>query len=293
MPLSVRGSNALRPASVPADYVITPFGYFHSSCVLKLTKGERLLPDGRVQHMNGTTNVSPVFCNYPRYASNGLPLGTSAAILPEVNGWIENANITTDTPTVSYAALIATWTVPPQPKANDGQWLFFFPGLEDINDPQTSILQPVLQWAFGQWAIASWNCCLNNIAVESPVVNVSPGDLIYGSITNTCPPGTISCATWNVLSVDLTTGDSTILSQTPSDGQVFNWAFGAVLEPYYVVSCKDYPPDRRIGFYDITVFDEFLNPIRNPPWSTSVNSTQEPQCGYGAETRRREVTLEY
>ena len=35
-----------RPAGVPDGYVITPFGYFHPSCVRQLTEGETLLADG-------------------------------------------------------------------------------------------------------------------------------------------------------------------------------------------------------------------------------------------------------
>jgi len=55
--------------------------------------------------------------------------------------------------------------------------LYYFPGLEDIQDTQ-SILQPVLGWYWGQWTLASWNCCINGIITNSPAVNVSPGDLV-------------------------------------------------------------------------------------------------------------------
>ena len=41
-------------ATVPDGYVATPFGYFHHSCVRSLAKGEKLLPDGRVQHADAT-----------------------------------------------------------------------------------------------------------------------------------------------------------------------------------------------------------------------------------------------
>src|ERR1035441_2122355 len=54
--LPVAGQN--RPATVPEGYVITPFGYFHPSCVQSLAKGERLLADGRVQHADGTDRKS-------------------------------------------------------------------------------------------------------------------------------------------------------------------------------------------------------------------------------------------
>ena len=35
-----------RPSEVPEDYVITPFGYFHPSCVFRIEEGETLLADG-------------------------------------------------------------------------------------------------------------------------------------------------------------------------------------------------------------------------------------------------------
>jgi len=42
--LAVAGPN--RPPQVPEGYVITPFGYFHPSCVLRAVEGETLLADG-------------------------------------------------------------------------------------------------------------------------------------------------------------------------------------------------------------------------------------------------------
>jgi hypothetical protein len=294
-----------RPAAVPDGYVVTPFGYFHPSCFRALQKGERLLADGRVQNADGTIEETAAACNYPRYTASGGPLTTTSAKLstsgsdntgvntsPEVNGWIENASITTGEATKSFGALVALWRVPPQPTANDGQTLFFFTGFEDINATQ-SILQPVLQWYGGQWAVASWNCCLNNIVTESPVVNVRSGDEIYSSITSTCPQGTLSCSTWNVLSLDMSTGDSTTLDDTPSEGQVFNWAFGAVMEPYGVISCDDYPPNRRITFDDVTVFDEHLHPIFDPHWIEALNTTQTPQCNYGVKSKLDKIALDY
>lgn len=107
------------------------------------------------------------------------------------------------------------------PSAARRRWtgLIFFPGFEDINNTE-SILQPVLGWYQGQWTVASWNCCLNGIATSSPAVDVSAADEIYGSITSTCPAGTLCCAAWNVLTLDMPTGESTTLSDTPSEGQI-------------------------------------------------------------------------
>jgi len=282
-----------RPANVPDGYVITPFGYFHSSCVQSLTKGERLMADGRVQHADGRVNAKAAVCGYPHYqraqvATNAFTGGRS----PEIDGWVENASITTGSPTKSYGALIANWTVPAQPSAEDGQVLYYFPGFEDINNTQ-SILQPVLGWYQGQWSIASWNCCINGVTTNSPAVNVTSGDEIYGSITSSCPPGTLSCATWNVLTLDLSTGQSTTLSNTPSEGQAFNWAFGGVLEAYFIVRCDDYPSDRQLTFEKIRVFDQNLHPILNPKWTKAVDSAGTPQCDYAVRKAPRRVTLDY
>ena len=299
--IPVAGAN--RPATVPAGYVVTPFGYFHPSCVQSLAQGESLLADGRVQRADGTTAGSVAVCSYPQYTPGGTPVNagsanttarnnTPATTSPEVSGWIESASITTGCPTESYGAMFATWKVPPQPSADDGQVLFLFPGFEDIDNTQ-SILQPVLQWNQQQWSIASWNCCLNGIVTSSPGVNVAPDDEIYGSITSTCPALTLSCATWNVLSLDLSTGESTTLGNTPSEGQIFNWAFGGVLEPYFVISCKDYPAGRHISFDNVTVFDQELHPVFNPQWTGTFNSVVTPQCHYGVDGKDRTVTLDY
>jgi hypothetical protein len=290
---------AVRPnhaPKVPDGYVITPFGYFHPSCVQNLSRGERLTVDGRLQHADGTVEANVAVCNYQRYTPSGEPAtastGHGASTPPEASGWIENASITTGSATKSYGALIALWTVPPQPTNNDGQVLYFFPGFEDIDGVQ-SILQPVLGWYGGHWTIASWNCCLNNIVTESPAVSVAAGDEIYGSITSACPAGTLSCATWNVLSLDMSTGESTTLASTPSDGQVFNWAFGAAMEPYYVISCKDYPPNSQLAFNDVTIFDENLHPVSDLKWSGTSNTTQTPQCHYGVKSKSDQITLDY
>jgi hypothetical protein len=281
------------PANVPAEYTVTPFGYFHPSCVQRLAKGESLMADGRIQHADGTVDETSPACNYPRYTTSGVPASQGPVTAPEVDGWVENASIATGSINKSYGALIATWTVPPHPRLDDGQVLYFFPGFQGANGAQTSILQPVLRWYVGQWVIASWNCCLNNITTESTEVEVRAGDVIYGSITSTCPKGTVSCAIWNVLSLDLSTGQSTTLSNTPSGGQVFNWAFGGVMETYFVNSCDNYPPDRSILFDNITVFDERLHPIAHPKWTDSSDTSQQPQCGYDVKAKRQEVKLDY
>jgi len=280
-----------RPAGVPDGYVITPFGYFHPSCVLQLTEGETLLADGpAIQHADGTLETIPA-CNYPRYTASGEIV--TAGEPPTINGWVESANTTTAT---SYGALTATWIVPPGPASNNGQTLYFFPGLEDINDV-VSIIQPVLGWNAdfaGAWSIASWNCCPSGITVESSPVPVDAGHEIRGIIRDACSAGTLSCSKWEVTSEDVSTGKSTKLSNTPSEGQTFNWAFAGVLEAYGVVQCSDYPSNGSLTFSGIALYDYNFDRITDPSWSKpNASPGLTPQCTYGGSVAAKQVTIDY
>ena len=97
-----------RPAGVPADYVITPFGYFHPSCVLQLDKRESLNKLGVLQRADGSQiQVGP--CKYPHFTPTGAPRTPGGdtsnggveqvqepAVEPAIShSWIENSNTTT------------------------------------------------------------------------------------------------------------------------------------------------------------------------------------------------------
>lgn len=282
-----------RPAEVPEGYVITPIGYFHPSCVLRIEDGETLLADGRVEHADGAIEAIAPVCSYLHYTPTGLPLPTDvreASGVPIIRGWLEYVSATTST---SYGEITATWTVPPQPTTNDGQTLFFFPGLEQYNN-DLSILQPVLQWyAPGPWAVASWNCCLKGVIWESSPVKVSPGDTILGKIISECKSGLQYCARWDVLSADVTTGKKTALAMSPAEGQTWNWGFGAVLEVYGVKQCSDFPANQSVVF-TAQLYDQNQKVISNPGWTgTPAAAGTSPDCNYGLNVTAAQETLEY
>ncbi|MGB9233979.1 MAG: Ig-like domain repeat protein, partial [Terriglobales bacterium] len=285
-----------RPAEVPEGYVITPSGYFHPSCVRRLAKGETLLANGRViQHANGALENIPA-CNYPRYTASGELVAAGAARVepPSIShSWIVDANTTTST---SYGELVATWIVPPAPSSHDGQTVYFFPGFED-DDDEVSIIQPVLGWNADfndAWGIASWNCCPSGTTVESSPVSVSSGDTILGTTESTCSAGTLTCATWNITTDDVSSGKSTTLSNSPNEGQTFNWAFAGALEVYSISQCSDYPPNGSLTFSDIALYDYNFDLISSPGWSIgNYSSGLTPQCNYGGQTAATQVTLDY
>ncbi len=285
-----------RPAVVPEGYVITPSGYFHPSCVLEIKKGEMLLSGGRVlQHANGVLeNVSP--CTYPHYTPAGEAIAPDARgfVPPTIaHSWIEDASATT---TSEYGELTANWDVPLAPATNNGETIFFFPGMEDFNNV-VSIIQPVLGWnaasGFSQWSIASWNCCISGITQHSSFVGVASGDVLYGVIQSTCAAGTLSCPTWNITTYDLPSGLSTALNNSPSDGQNFNWAFEGALEVYNVSQCSNYPASTSLSLTNVRLYDYKFQQITSPAWSSFVFPNLTPTCNYSVQPTAPQVTLNY
>ncbi len=61
-----------RPAAVPADFVITPFGYYHPTCVNHLAQGDVLHTDQKaIQRASGALEPIPV-CPYPHFKADGI-----------------------------------------------------------------------------------------------------------------------------------------------------------------------------------------------------------------------------
>jgi hypothetical protein len=309
-----------RPARVPQSYVITPFGYYHPSCVHHLEEGDEIRPDVLAIHHANKAPTPIISCAYPHYRADGLAVfgdeRPSQHPKPPTIGhsWIVSAQCVTTpsspqncgTTAPSFGFLSAQWTVPPNPPSNDGQTLLYFPGLQDLNQTTPStILQPVLGWNqdfASAWSIASWNCCVNGTVQESTPQLVSPGDTILGYMFNNCAPGTVSCSQWVVNALDLRTGQNSTLNRSSSFNQTFNWAFGGVLEVHNVTQCSDYPDSttglnggtHSISFNAIRLYDDKMNLIPNPNWSivNNVGAGATPQCSYGGSLPT-EVKLNY
>jgi hypothetical protein len=283
-----------RPASVPVGYVITPFGYFHPSCALSVKEGETVLSSGHVKRANGTLANIPA-CNYSHYTRTGVPVAADARATggtrqPVINGWLESIQTITDT---WYDGITATWTTPPEPPVNDFQTIFFFPGFEDtINN--LSIVQPVLQWYYpGPWTLASWNCCLAGNVFESSPVKVSPGDSIYGAVVPMCKKGAGYCPDWKIESQNQTTGRKTGIRKAGIEGQVWNWAFAAVLEVYGVKQCIDFPPNNSLSM-SVKLYDQNRQLIADPGWyPVPADPGTDPSCPYGLVVTPSEETLQY
>lgn len=293
--LASAGSN--RPAAVPEGFVVTPFGYYHPSCVNHLAQGDVLRQDEKaIQRHNGTTeNIQQ--CAFPHYRADGEKVvGDERAVKdPNIShAWVEYASITT---TGAYGQIYGEWDVPPAPTSNDGQTVYLFNGLEDINDVVT-IIQPVLGWNsdYGSaWGIAAWNCCVNGSVNEAAPAKVNPGDHLEGYVFMNCAAGTKVCSSWDIVIVDVQNGSFSELLDTSNYGQQFNWGFGGVLEVYNIAQCTDYPPADYaggIGFTNQSVLNASFVAL-TPNWKvTNSSSGLTPQCNYGGSLPKQ-IVLTY
>ncbi len=292
------------PPGVPQGYVVTPFGYFHPSCVHAVGHGEVLLGDGRIKRTDGTTSAMQV-CRYARYTKNGtrIALGDSppgpvsprrglAYRTPEADGWLEASWYHQRAP---FGGISARWLVPSAPASNVGQVLYYFPGLEDYENV-VSILQPVLAWnGFNDqaWTIASWNCCTSGNANYSTPESAASGDAIVGTVSGDCAAGRI-CSTWNVATVDKSNGQATTLEQTSSYGQTFDWAFAGVVEVYGVQACDQYSNNGFVDFTSVSLLDVEKKSIRRVPWTPSgLMQDAAPACNYGVTVTPTSASLSF
>jgi hypothetical protein len=291
-----------RPPGVPGDYVITPFGWFHPSCVRGVASGDTVFADGRVQHADGTVDPAAPVCGYPSYTARGEIITSRS---PAANGWIETAHTSpTPPPSTSFGNLTATWTVPLAPSNTSSSQLlvYFFPGLQQDLDAQNLIIQPVLGWNDRQnqgpanaWGIASWIYCTDpNITTHSTPRAVNPNDVIVGTISGSnCNPVTLKCSSWTITTQDQTTSTSTTLNVSNYDRK-FNLAFEGALEAYNVNTCNQYPANGKLTFFDVALYDYNHNLISNPGWSWDPQYQYlDPQCWYGGQASPTQLTLYY
>lgn len=264
-----------RPAGVPQNYLITPFGYFHPSCVREVADGARLMD----------ADAPPACAIRAHFDAQGKAAAATgpatkapraADSLAAINGWVEDSELVATSP---YAGISASWQVPAAPASRNGQVVYFFPGLQDSRNVQ-SIL---------------WNCCRNGAANYSTPRAASSGDLIAGRVWHDCAADAAACGSWNVETRDATQNTLTTLSHTSNYGQSFNWAFGGVLEVYGVANCQNYPADGVISFGNIQLLDINKQIISNPAslaWNANVLQ-QGGGCNYHAAASAAATALSY
>lgn len=269
------GGGTSRPPGVPDDYVATPHGWRHRSCVIRVDDDEAVGPGGRIERGDGSWR-SFSRCGHPAFDRRGRMLSAPLEE-PQANGWVASVSSTSTGPITS---LTANWPVPKAPSLVQGQTLFFFPGVEPLATTDV-ILQPVLAWnGFGDnaWTIASWACCKDGNVFNSTPVNVSTGDNLTGTLTGSgCSRGSGACNSWTISTRDQRTGRSTSFAAA-GGGERMDWVFGGAMEVYGVDTCNQNSASASFRFTSIRVKNaagSFVLPGWGP-WT--AGSSVSPDC---------------
>lgn len=262
-----RASGALSAADAAApdsEFMITPIGRVHQSCVHAVGEGAAVDATEQVTlRSGGTARFAP--CQYQvrddRRKKAAAPAAGAQAKgpVPVTDGWAEYDSATTFTNAFGYDwinKLDGWWRVPLAPRQSAGQTVFLFTAAEPVSG--NAIIQPVLQYgpsAAGGgnfWAEAVWYISSAGNVFHSSLVRVNVGDTIEGYMTgNNCTAS--GACTWQ-----LTTQDGTNLSSSMSvtTTESFRWAFKGVLEVYRISNCNKLPTEGDTGatFFNVHVY---------------------------------------
>lgn len=256
-----------------ADYVNTPVGKVHKTCVREAT-GDDAVDFAPCRYKNKLD-----FAKLRGSASNAKSVQGGQA--PTVNGWVENSS--RNAPAGSwFSAAYSAWYVPNNPSSQSSQLVYYFPGFQNTSGT-LSIIQPVLQWGnngwFGgnYWSIASWYVDVSGVAVYSTPKTTTSGNIIDGTmVASSCTVGG-SC-TWNITTAVRGTATTTTLTRTP--GLVYTWAAPAALEAYNLTACNQYPNNTGVNV-STNLYHGAAYTYLSSAWSSTVNSPT-PSCHYGA-----------
>ncbi|KAF9266520.1 hypothetical protein L218DRAFT_72665 [Marasmius fiardii PR-910] len=254
-------SCALAAPAQPEEMVMTPGGLRPKSSVIQIPEGGSIKVTATEIHLLDSSNT--IVHTAPKTEAKVSPASaTTGAPPPLQTGWISWAQWRrTSSPIQEF---VTTWTVPPNPPANNGQLLYLFNGLEP--DTGTAILQPVLQWGFSPagggpyWAVSNWYVS-DKTTYWSTLQNVTVGQSLQGVIKRTAQNAD---GTFNYVSEFTNIPGTATLTNSPE----LTWAF-ETLEAYSVSATSDYPKG-------CTVFSQIKvttgNGAETPIWQTIDDS---------------------
>lgn len=152
--------------------------------------------------------------------------------------------------TKDIASFTATYVVPDTPQKNDGNILYYWIGLQDLNSSANPVIQPVLSF-LDTWYFESWNCCPAGHKIRSVSVPVKgPGETLKGSIERD------SSGKYAITSTNSAGKSSVLISNDTSSGIVYTWNWvDIVLETYSIDSCSEYSAGNDMKFLDMTLVD--------------------------------------
>ena len=275
------------PGGEPSDaeFVVTPVGRFHQSCVHGVGLGATIHAGDQVTLRNGSTQqfapcgFQPRDTRRSRLAAQPASRAGSGRV-PVADGWAEFDSAFMPTNGYGYDwanALYGSWTVPLAPRQYSGQTVFLFTSGEPSDG--SAIIQPVLQYgpsAAGGgnfWSEAVWYISSSNNVFFGTLQRVNVGDTINGYMTgHDCSGGGV--CTW-----DLEVWDGNVGSvMNIATGETFRWMTKGVLEVYGISNCNKLPTEGDTGatFYNVHAYmpgpntTDFNDVTTSMGWTGSV-----------------------
>merc|ERR1712129_125417 len=163
-----------------------------------------------------------------------------------------------------------------------------FTALQNINwvPPQTApdepfdVIQPVMGYGYGSakgggpfWSLASWYVTLSTDVIQSPLLQVQPGDAIRGVMQKSAN----SSNSWFVNAMDISSAQNTSFTVSRALLEAQPWAYVA-LEVYNIAECSDFPPKgSTVPFSDLEVQLQHINATVD--WVVGRNGQTPAVCG--------------
>ena len=297
-PMAVQPVSPLAAGGAPtADYLITPNGYFHKSCVHEVPSGAHADDQDNVTVNGAVTHYPP--CQYTVFSNTlqgAQPIPTKNGQPPSIgHAWVESDeqdqnngigfNGMYEDIAVPYIPLVDGFVVP--------QIIYFFPALQPAGQGSFPLMQPVLSFGnnndYGNgwdWFLAAWWLTSSNNSYYSTPGAVNPNDAIDADmqVVGTYESGGIDYRTWLIQGWDMTSNFLTYAYfNTSADYQTVS---PAVLEVYNVTTCNDYPNQLETHFTDIHLFVPANNSWTDlgaatlAPFEHQAPSNTTPWCDY-------------
>ena len=273
------------------NFAITPFGRWAKDCVHVVKSGSHIINyDDHFLVINGNSQRKIERCKIP---NPYIPASSSTENLDNDNdlvigeGW--QAYTKQDSKSNDITSFLGNWTVPSLPtKPTAIEVLYTFTALQNIDwvppeipplNESFDIIQPVLGYGARSatgggpfWSIASWYVTLGTDVIQSEIIKVEPGNVIFGNMTKLNKNGT-----WYIDSVDVKSGKHTDFTVSRSILSSQPWLY-VTLEVYDIWECNEYPLGSSIPYNNLYVTEGDNNKPFLFDWSIEHNAVTLPIC---------------
>jgi len=254
-------------ASSSAEWVLTPSGWQHTSCVHgPVPDGHTVVDTGALTYLRHDATGKLVRLFAP--CAKRTPPKSADAVNPLPEGW--SAYAWSRFSGKTFTSYNGTWSVPAIPKDQGAQTLFLFTGFQNNfggSSQVTNIIQPVLQWGSSAagggeyWSMASWYVDSAGNSHWSVLKQSTSGHTIQGNMV-------LRGITWSIEILDVESSVSSTLSIATNTSEPYAFV---TLEVYSVSNCLEYP----------TGTDMFDNLVFAPEFSPEWTPVATPGCQEG------------